>query len=283
MIPDEDAAAKEAGVSNHGLFGPIRRDHFRLFSGGAAHFYADIVRHLEARVFELAMEPVSRKELLREIKAFLDARAWKEALQEEIDEEVVTSETAPIMIYNRLVQCHWLVEQREGYRRLVDLDADARLLLQALEDIASGRVRSFGAEVLKVLTLLRSAVEDPTANGLNIRSAASGARQFLVNLKAIATAIRSAEQDMVLSGSAEGILRGFFKDYISNNLVADYRELRSGNNPYRFRGEIVQRVEETLAEPDRVNALAETFVSERLAKSFEEAREMVEEDLRKTA
>ena len=261
-----------------GLFGPLRRPHFQLFSGSGAHFFAQLVCHLETRLFDLAVEPVTRKDFHREIEAFLDQKAWREA-RERGELEFEGGNTPPYQVARRLQECGWIVEQREGYKRYVDLDANARLLLQSLLDIATGRVRSFGQEVLKVSTLLRTAVERPDQEGLNLRSAATASRQFLVNLKAIATAIRGAEEDMVRAGTAEGVIDGYFGDYITDTLVADYRHLRSGNNPFRFRSDILSVVQTTLADEDLIEDLARTYQKEHLAPNRAAARELIEDDL----
>jgi len=64
----------------------------------------------------------------------------------------------PYFVFYRLVGTGWLMEFRDRYRKIVDMNSNARLLLAALLDIQAGRLVSYGGEVLQVLrTPLRRA------------------------------------------------------------------------------------------------------------------------------
>jgi hypothetical protein len=260
------------------VFGPIRQGHFRLFSGSLAHFYADLLEFLDQGIFGFSAEPVRKKQAQNEIKEFLENRAWKERFESENDE---TSGGGPahVQAYARLVSCGWLIEVRDGLRTVVDIDSDARLLLNALLDIKSGKIRSFGGEVLQVKTLLDAAIRDPDNSAQTIQAAGNQARRFLTNLKAISGALRRIEQDMRQTRTIEAMMDSFFDSLVSENLVQDYRNLRSRNNPFRFRHDLVVAAEKLSSDSILLGVLSESLVREGRAPNEAAALQMIQDDL----
>jgi hypothetical protein len=261
---------------NETLFGPIHQGHFRLFVSGNGPFYADLVEYLETRVFSLSAGTLKKRQVQAAISEFMSARLWQSSLE---DDDLSDPKAPHQMVYDRLVASGWLLEHRDGFRTIVDIDGEARLFLQALLDIKSGRVRSFGGEVLQVKTLIDSAVRDPEVFALNVRSAGAHARRFMNSLRAITGALRKIEQEMRGKSTVADIMDSYFTSYVSDALVADYKKLRSRNNPYRFRQELIEQVDALSVDEMRLGVLSETFEREGHAATAEDARRSLLEDL----
>lgn len=254
------------------VFGSLERSHFRLFGSENAKFYAELVEHLATQVFRYAVETVRKKQVQRAIEDFIVAREWQASLN---GDENLAEGPVHYAVYRHLVKSKWLEESKDGLRTIVDLNSEARLLLQALLDIKSGKVRSFGGEVLQVKTLVEAAIRDPESASENLTWASAHSERFMTNLRAIVGAMRKVEQQMKGQSSVTGMMDAFFHNYITDNYIADYRKLRRENNPYRFRHELVERVRASMDNAVLVGLLSEAFVREGRAPTISEAETII--------
>lgn len=258
------------------IFPPIHQGHFRLFATGNGAFYAELVEHLEATLFAMSAEVVRRKTAQAAIREFVLEREWRQSFA---SEEETGSQPIHQAIYARLVDCGWLTEIQDGLRLIVDFDSNARLLLNALIDIREGRVRSFGGEVLQVYTLFSSAVEEPDRKSLNALSAGKLARNFMANLRAITGGLRTIEQEVRNQGSPREMMNVFFETYDSNRLVSDFKRLRSHNNPFRFRHDLIEEAERLANDAPLLERMAAGLVRDGHAGDADHAVVLIQAEL----
>ena len=266
---------------NEPLFGSVPYGLFRVFSGTARHLYADLLAHLAEDPFGHAGEIATRKRVFEAIAEFIDRRGRADVV------EVLNSEKAEpnpaqsyIAVYNRLIETGWLVEYRDRYRRVVDFDPAARLVLHTLLDIQNGRVRSYGGAVLNVLTLLQSVEADPVQKALNVREAAIAARGFMNHLRTVAGTMRRVEALIMAQPTAEALVRRFVADFIEALVVQDYRNLHARESPYRFRGQILETGGRLVDDDAVIAAIAEGWVAGGIARDALAARDPIITDLR---
>lgn len=263
------------------LFGSVPSKLFRVFSGRAKHFYAGLLTHLAEDPFGQTGEIATRKRVYEAIGEFIDRQGRAEVV-EALTGDGDDDRSAPsyIAVYNRLIETSWLVEYRDRYRRVVDFDPAARLVLHVLLDIQNGRVRAYGGAVLNVLTLLQSVENDPRTRALNVREAALAARGFMNHLRTVAGTMRRVEALIMAQSTAAALVRRFVIDFIEALVVQDYRNLHARESPYRFRGQILETGERLLDDDTMVRSIAEGWVVGGIAKGAEEAREAIIADLR---
>jgi hypothetical protein len=259
------------------IFPPIHQGHFRLFAADSGPFYAELVEHLESTLFAMTADVVRKKTVQSAIEEFLIGRAWKQSFRGEEED----APGAPIQqtIYSRLVDCGWLLEVRDGLRLIVDFDSNARLLLHALIDIREGRLRNFGGEVLQVYTLLTSAISEPDLKSQNALAAGRLARNFMANLRGITGGLRKIEQEVRSQPSPREMMAVFFEHYDGDKLVADFKKLRSANNPYRFRHDLIEQADRLAANEILLEKLAAGIVREGYAGDAEHAVELLQTEL----
>jgi hypothetical protein len=163
------------------MFGSLPAEVFRPLAGASRLFYADLLEFLDAEVFGATGEIMSKKSVIAAIREFIDRQSREITIDSEdiglSSAELQDQDPRCFFAYRRLLQTGWLLESRDRYRVIVDLDPNACVLLQALLDIKSGRLRSYGGAVLNVLTLLESAKVNPLARSENVREAAISARR----------------------------------------------------------------------------------------------------------
>lgn len=263
------------------LFGSVPPGLFRIFSGSSKYFYADLLTHLAEDPFGHAGEIATRKRVFESIAEFIDRRGRAEVAEALRSDGVEPrSGQSYIVVYNRLVETAWLVEYRDRYRRVVDFDPSARLVLHILLDIQNGRVRAYGGAVLNVLTLLQSVEGDPQTRALNVREAALSARGFMNHLRTVAGTMRRIEALIMAQSNATALVRRFVTDFIEAMVVQDYRNLHARESPYRFRGQILETGERILDDEQMLGNIAHGWVAGGIAKDVEAARPPIVADLR---
>jgi hypothetical protein len=271
----------EAATEPPQLFGSLPADLFRLLSGSARWFYASLLEYLDGVVFSVPGEILSKRALIEAIREFIE----REARDLRLDGEeagagpVEGADPRPFLAYNRLVSTGWLVEFRDRYRRIVDMNANARLVLGVLLDIKAGRTRSYGGEVVQVLALLESAKRNPDTQSEAVRNAARAAKSFMHHLRAVSGALRQIEDELVAQTDLRVLFRKFFEDFVEKYLIEDFKRLRSSTNPFRFRQRIIDLVADIVADEPLLRLLADAYVRERRAETVGEARDMVAGEL----
>jgi hypothetical protein len=263
------------------LFGSVPPDLFRVFSGPARRFYADLLTQLADDPFGHAGEIATRRRVFEAIAEFIERRGRAEVVEALSDDGTrIVPGQSYAAVYHRLRDTGWLVEYRDRYRKVVDFDPAARLVLHTLLDIQNGRVRSYGGAVLNVLTLLQSVEADNVGRALNVREAALAARGFMNHLRTVASTMRRIENLIMDQPSAAMLVRSFVNDFIETLVVQDYRNLHARESPYRFRGDILEAAERLLDGEAALAGVARGSVLGGVAKDEASAREAIVSDLR---
>ena len=272
-----------AAVESEYLFGSVPAGLFRIFSGRSRRFFADLLTNLADDLFGQAGEIATRRRVQDAIAEYVD-RMGRAQIASDLSEENSDGAAGPthLTAYDRLVATGWLVEYRDRYRKVVDFDPAARLLLQTLLDIRDGRVRSYGGAVLNVLTLLQSVADDPSTKALNVREAAQTSRTFMNHLRTVASTMRRVEQLMLAQPTTAAVVRTFVADFISATVVQDYRNLHAKESPYRFRGNIITVGEDLLEDDAKLLLIVDGWIKGGIANDVVAAREGVIADLRQT-
>src|SRR5262249_6493469 len=181
------------------LFGGLPPEAFRIFSGETRWLYASLLEYIDRDVFGDVSGIVSRQDMVAAIREFLDRQGRDVQVDEaqldqtqvdqtQVNEASVQTEqpgldAKALAAYRRLLETGWLTEFRDRYRRVVDMNANARLVLAILLEIKEDRTRSYGGEVLQVLLQLEGADKDPANRSEAIRNAARSAKSFMHHLR----------------------------------------------------------------------------------------------------
>ena len=264
------------------LFGSLHPDTFRPLTGKNRAFYEGLLEYLSKDVFSDGIM-IPRSAVIDAIRHHMLSAAF----EPEEDETSTTRDAVRIrdegpayLSYYRLQETGWLVEHKDGYKRLVDLDSSPRLLLDALLDIKSGKLRSYGGEVLQVEALLTVARHDPGERSEAIASAARSSKSFLGHLRAVGAAMRKAEEAILQQRSFGEFFRRVFDDFVSTHLIEDFTRLHTQQNPFRFRMRILQMAEAMGDDDPLLRTLGESYAREGRAADADHGIEMAAADLR---
>jgi hypothetical protein len=262
------------------LFDVLPSDLFKPLASPSRRFYADLLLNLHEKTFSLAAEAPRRTQVIQEIGDFLTR--WEFANNETVDrdeEKATALEDRARTIYQRLVDTGWMIEHKDRYIRLVDLDPDASGLLHVLAGIERGDTRTYGGAVIAVLTSLESATTHPADRSENIRNALIGARDFMAHMRMVSVSLRKVEERIVRQDNLRDIFRHFFEDFVQRHLIADFKTLHTKNNPFRFRSTIIHQAQKMLNDPLLLFALGEAYWREGRAQNAHQGELAVSADL----
>ncbi len=227
------------------LFTKLPEDIFLPLSGQNRQVYQAVLLELSDLFFdEDLIDPFIAKDLVRStIEAAivrLGVRRWVAESEEESEIEL-PSTTADYTnrIYRRLVQTGWLEEEQKIYRTYVLLQPAISYLLRSLVFIARLEKRSYGGAVLNVLSSLEAAINDPVGRGITLSEASETAAEFSAHLTDMMLGLRELKINLSESHNPQEIVRGFFDRFVEHILVSDYKTLKTKNNPFRFRRQIL--------------------------------------------
>lgn len=247
------------------LFNKLPDDIFLPLSGQNRQVYQSVVLELADLFFdEDLIDPFIPRDLVRSTienaVVRLGVRRWENEAGEEATAELPRS-TAEYTnrIYRRLVQTGWLEEEQKVYRTYVLLSPSVSYLLRSLVSIAKLEKRSYGGAVLNVLSSLESAVNDPEGRGITLAEAAQTAADFSAHLTDMMLSLRELKINLSASNNPQEIVRGFFDRFVEQVLVSDYKTLKTRNNPFRFRRQILSMLRDLQFDPLKLQQLAEHY------------------------
>lgn len=192
----------------------------------------------------------------------LGVRRWEpEDDESEEEQQELPRSTAEYTsrIYRRLVHTGWLEEEQRIYRTYVLLSPANSFLLRTLVSIANLEKRSYGGAVLNVLSSLESAINDPQGRGITLSEAAQTAADFSAHLTDMMLGLRELKINLSQSNNPQEIVRNFFDRFVEHILVSDYKTLKTKNNPFRFRQQILSLLRELQFDTDKLQKLIQHY------------------------
>jgi len=245
------------------LFGYLPESLFHPLAGPKKHVYARLLMRLYEKVYSARiLETPLREEVVKQIEIGLSESGIgsTDELSEDGSEEQATSQ-AHYLAYYRLRDTGWLTEETEKWRVYVDMNPDAFMLLGAITDFGNSRVRVAGA-VVDVKNNLEAAFREPETMAQGLANAHDTALRFARSMRRILAGMREIEDRILGNPNAASILRTFFQDFVDGLLIADYKQLKTSNNPYRYRRMIASLAGDMLADAERVSKIARAYIDQ---------------------
>jgi Family of unknown function (DUF5716) len=246
------------------LFGYLPETLFQPLSGPKKHVYARLLMRLYERVYSARiLETPLREEVVKQIEIGLSEFGIGSMgdLTEGDPEEDQTTSQAHYLAYYRLRDTGWLTEETEKWRTYVDMNPDAFMVLGAITDFGNSRVRVAGA-VVDVKNNLEAAFREPETMAQGLANAHDTAARFARSMRRILAGMREIEDRILGNPNAAAILRTFFQDFVDGLLIADYKQLKTSNNPYRHRRTIASLAGDMLADAGLVGKISRAYIEQ---------------------
>lgn len=270
-VRDFSPEADDASIDP--LFGHFPPYLFNLLSGKLRYYYADLLLFLHEEVLADTTRMVHKAACVDAIRIFIDTRYPDiDPTPRNVPGQVNSADMRPTQTYSRLLETGWLVEYRDRHRQVIELHENARVLLDLILDIRAGKTRSYGGEVLQVLTLLQGAKSDPTDRSELIRNAAKSSKSFLRHLRTMSSMLRRIEEEILSQKTLTTLFGVFFDSFVQQHLISDYANLKTNTNPFRFRTQIIELCYDLIADDLLIDLLAEGYLREGRAKEIDQAR-----------
>ena len=264
------------------LFTHLPDEIFQALSGSNKALVEAVLFELSDVFYDHAEDPIKDKstiiESIEDTLHKLDTLAWHDDQKESFDSPKTIHDYA-LRIYHRLVNTGWLVEEQELYRVSVLMTPQISMLLRSLVEISRHGKRNYGATVLSILSNLESVAKHPKERGVTLRQSAEASRDFSAHLNQILLGIRSLQRELFASRDPKAIVAGFFDLFVEGILIADYKTIKTSNNPFRFRRQILELTQEFLSDPEVMGQVSQCYVDQQLI-TMAEAQAMVEKDCR---
>lgn len=260
------------------LFGHLPNHLFSPLSGKNRHLYARLLLRIYRTLFADALlaQPY-QDDVIGLIEQEAD-RLDRSAFDAE-DGLEATDKGLPRQIYNRLRDAGWLVEHAEGYHVLVDIQPEVAALLDRLGRIEQGIARGYGGRIVSISNDLRAAIAEPRERAQGVAEAAESSKDFLRHLKGIISGLREIEKAILANSDIRSIFRSFFDIFVANILISDYKSLKTANNPFRFRREIITLANRVLDEPGLRGEICTAYLEQGRCHGRDEAERAVEAEL----
>ena len=263
------------------LFNKLPEDLFLPLSGQNRQIYQTVLLDLAEQFFdEDLVDPFVPKDLIRssieDTVVRLGVRRWEPEEDDSEPEQEAPRSTAEYTsrIYRRLVITGWLEEEQRIYRTFVLLSPAISYLLRTLVAINNLEKRSYGGAVLNVLSSLEAAINDPAGRGITLQEAAQTASDFSAHLTDMMLGLRELKISLAATKNPQEIVRNFFDHFVAHILVSDYKTLKTKNNPFRFRRQILTQLRELQFDTTKL-ALLSTHYQEQFEVSYDDAESLV--------
>jgi hypothetical protein len=227
---------------------------FSPLAGPNREIYARIIADLHPLFFgEMAGDvfPV-RDTVLSQMEESLSSIARVRWVDEEGDEPLDSDSlwAHSQRIYRRLVRCGWLDEEKEGYQVRTTVPPPVGALLSALLEIAENRKLFYGGIVLSIYNNVRNAHADPENQAAAFHQACVDGRKFQQHLGGMVYGLKGLLKTFHELPDRKRLLARFFDDFVENFLIGDYTTLKTEDNPFRFRGQILRVLQEIRFDAD---------------------------------
>jgi Family of unknown function (DUF5716) len=245
------------------LFGYLPESLFFPLAGPKKHVYARLLLHLYNRVFAARiLETPTKEDVLGHVSVAL-AEAGVDSPDQlaEDGQDGSAGDQAHSLAYRRLRDTGWLIEEREKWRVLVEMHPDAFMLLGAIAEFHNSRLRVAGA-VVEVKSNLEAAANDPTTLAQGLTNAHDTAVRFARGMRRILVGMHGIEDQILGNPNAAAILRTFFEDFVNGLLIADYKQLKTSNNPYRYRRQISALAADLLHNMEWRGVIARAYIEQ---------------------
>ncbi len=263
------------------LFDRIPDRLFSPLSGGNRRIYAALILDLYPLFFDQIHSDVfpSKETVRHEIEERLAVMSiiW----QEEADQNSAgePDSTPAVTAYRRLLGVGWFEEESEGYQVRVTVPPAVGTLWASLMEIARPDQVFYGGMVLSIFNNVQKAWEEPEKQVLALRQAAREARRFLQHLNTMIYGLKGLLGDISGFDDHRMVLSRFFEDFVERILVQDYKRLKTRNNPFRYRQQILSRVRELEFDLERKQALVAGFMEQTGVIDSEQAWQAINDDI----
>ncbi|OQY25350.1 MAG: hypothetical protein B6I37_01495 [Desulfobacteraceae bacterium 4572_35.2] len=266
------------------IFGRLHDNIFSPLAGKNRHIYEKVILAimpviLDSDDADMIFPP--KPLVLSTIYQLLDdieRLEWCAEDEEEIQEKGSTLSICANQIYRRLKNTGWLEEEDDGFNKLVVMPPDVAMLVLALQNIKKAEKKNYGGTVIGILNNIEKACSDPIGRGYGLVTATEETQAFIAHISQIVHGLRNLQKQILDTRNPKEILEVFYVDFVDKILIADYKTLQAGNNPFRYRSKIIDALQQLNYDDETKRQLC-TVYEEQLQITHAEAVQKVDHNI----
>lgn len=265
------------------LFDLVPERLFSPLSGGNRRVYASLILDLYPLFFDQIHSDVfpSKDTVRHEIEERLATMSMVWQVEDEASFSQERDGNYPSIAYRRLLDAGWFEEENEGYQVRVAVPPAVGTLWGCLMEITRPDQVFYGGIVLSIYNNVQKAIEDPDDQVLALRQAAQEARRFLQHLNTMIYGLKGLLGEISGISDHRAVLSHFFDDFVERILVQDYKRLKTRNNPFRYRQQILSLIRDLEYDVEKKKRLVDAFMAQAGSDDSERAWQAINNDIDK--
>ncbi|MFK3797140.1 Wadjet anti-phage system protein JetA family protein [Pseudomonas sp. NPDC088444] len=271
------------GASGAKLFERIPDKLFSPLASTNRHEFWSLLCYLYRRRFgpDAPLPPshgFMQREILQDVEDHIRfAPKWQ---PEEGEDQDLSLDQRASNYFRRLLLAGWFRAEKYGLAQTISMSPAVSQMLTLLIDYAdkdpvfvSGKIRSIHALITEVL--------EGDGGGDLFREAAEQCRNLLLYIRTTGTNVRDLMASIATQETTAEYARKFFRDYVVNMFIGDYKELRTQEHPLSKRPQILQAVDELSTRPEHRGRLMDWYLNRLANGDQSRADAAFERDLRR--
>lgn len=260
---------------NNSFFKIVEPTFFNVFSGKNREINYEILQLINDRMKD-DFDSYEKSEILSWIREYIDNHPSLKKVDDENEEiEFQDNKDWSMAKINYFVKAGWLSSETVGFKQVFTMNSAGVAILSAMSNIVRNETKpiEYTGYVYNIYNNLKHfEINKATAY---IEMLESIANEFNNSLRSVNLSIKKYLNSLLKNhdNSAKSILKTLLEDYHDNVVAKVFTNLRTGDNPSKYKGEIISIIDDLL--DNRINELVENYLKTKKSKDRHEAENYI--------
>ncbi len=264
---------------NNSFFKIVESTFFNVFSGKNREINYELLQLINDRM-KNDFDSYEKSEILSWIKEYIDNHPSFKKVDDE-DEEIEFQDNkdwAKAKI-NYFVKAGWLSSETIGFKQVFTMNSAGIAILSAMSDVVRNETKpiEYTGYVYNIFNNLKHF--EMSKSTAYIEMLERIASEFNNSLRSVNLSIKKYINSLLKNhdNSAKSILRTLLEDYHDNVVAKVFTNLRTGDNPSKYKSEIIFIIDDLL--DNKFNGLVENYLKTKKSKDRYEAEKYIRDAL----
>ena len=233
---------------------------FNVFSGKNREINYEILQLINDRMKD-DFNSYEKSEILSWIKEYIDNHpSFKKVDDENEEKEFQDNKDWAMAKINYFVKAGWLSSETIGFKQVFTMNFAGVSILSAMSDIVRNETKpiEYTGYIYNIFNNLKHFEMNKATSYIEMLE--NNATQFNNSLRSVNLSIKKYLNSLLKNNdnNAKNILKTLLEDYHENVVAKVFTNLRTGDNPSKYKGEIISEIDNLL--DNRFNELVENYL-----------------------
>jgi mRNA-degrading endonuclease RelE of RelBE toxin-antitoxin system len=257
------------------IFDILPMNFFNIFNTEHRRIYADCILLLYHRQGADLSFSMDKEDIIGVFEDYFDNLVG----DSELDESAKTSREKAQYVYRRLKECGWIAEeQSRNYRFVANFEDYAISIIKTLSNLNKDFDLEYSGYVYLIYSMLKEFKLDKGA--VIVEQAVEQTRTLLTKLKTLNANIRKYIKRLMADDTKEnirGLMEMLLQEYQEQVIDRAYYNLKTRDHPSKYRGRIIEAVDEILENTSYFDAVTNQIVTLKSVERTEAADKLAED------